>query len=77
MRIGKKKYTVSSLVKRWLAHNFSKENQVCNRQCAFGVRSKYYKDNKCLNRWHPIKCGECWRDSGLKLKRRLREDIYG
>lgn len=74
MRVGKKKYTLSLCLKSWFMSNFSRYNPRCNSQCAFGVRSPAYKDNKCLNRWHPVKCGECWRADRLKLRRPLRED---
>lgn len=72
MRVGKKRYLLRTCLRRWLSHNFSRYDSQCNRQCCFGVRSPNYKDNKCLNRWHPVKCGECHRASELKLKYPLR-----
>lgn len=74
MRVGKKRYTLGLLLRSWFMSNFSKYDPCCNKQCCFGIRSPHYKDNKCLNRWNPVKCGECWRDDRLKLRRPLRED---
>lgn len=74
MRAGKKRYTLGLLLRSWFVRNFSKYDPCCNKQCAFGIRSPFYKDNKCLNRWNPVKCGECWRADRLKLRRPLRED---
>ena len=74
MRVGKKKYKLSYCLRRWFLHNFSRYNPQCNTQCAFGIRAATYKDNKCMNKWNPVKCGECWRDDRLKLRRRLRGD---
>lgn len=74
MRLGEKRYTIRRLLKNWFAANFSRYNPSCNSQCAFGIRAPFYKRNKCLNRWNPAKCGECWRADRLKLRRPLRED---
>lgn len=73
MRVGEKKYRLLYCLKRWRKSNFSKYNSECNYQCAFGIRSPHYKDHKCLNRFHPIKCGECWRGDRHKSNRRANE----
>lgn len=75
MRVGTKKYRLSYCLKRWWQKNFFKYNDTNNRQCAFGIRCSAYKGNKCLNRFNPIKCGECWRADRLKLKKPLRSDL--
>ena len=72
MRVGSKEYRLLYCIKKWWKSNFSKYNYVSNRQCAFGIRCSTYKGNKCLNRFNPIKCGECWRADRLKLKKSLR-----
>lgn len=68
MRVGKQRYKLSYCLKRWFMSQFSSYNKTYNRQCAFGIRCSAYKGNKCLNRFHPIRCGECWRADGLKRK---------
>ena len=65
MRVGKKKYKLSYCIKKWFKSQFYRYDAINNRQCAFGIRSNAYKGNKCLNRFHIIKCGECWRASNL------------
>lgn len=74
MRVGKKRYTLGLCLRSWFMSNFSRFTPGCNKQCAFGIRAPFYKSNKCLNRWNPVKCGECWRCDRLKLRRPLRED---
>ena len=76
MRVGKKKYKLSYCIKKWLKSQFSKYKKVNNRQCAFGIRGSVSKNNKCKNRFHPIKCGECWRASNIKLQQSIKWEEY-
>ena len=75
MKVGTKEYRLSYCLKRWFQKNFFKYNKTNNKQCSFGIRSSAYKGNKCLNRFCPIKCGECWRADRLQLKKSLRSDL--
>ena len=68
MRVGKKKYKLSYCLRRWFKSQFSDYKEINNIKCAFGIRFPAYKGNKCLNRFHPIRCGECWRADRLELK---------
>lgn len=76
MKVGKKKYKLSYCFKKWGQSQFSKYNKINNRQCAFGIRGSMPKSNKCQNRFHPIKCGECWRASNIKLTQSIDWNTY-
>lgn len=57
-------YNFYLLMRKWVRSNFSRYNRECNHQCAFGVRGA--EKHKCVNRWHPMNCGKCWRANMLK-----------